>query len=298
MRTLWAGFLIVVVVGLLGFAPGNLDVYFIDVGHGDAILVKYETTEWLIDTGYKQAWSKPSTSSDRRCSDLLGITVDLPLEYFVLSHADLDHYSALDWFLCPCQIQTLSSSFDREARKVLLNDDSQAAACWTTSVRMPWVDSLSSDSPVAFAESGLSWRVLHPSTDFAHGTASTNDKSLILLLTYGSVGFLFTGDVESLDADVLAEWRMPNILILKAPHHGSAHSATVDLAEQLKPDLIVMSTDDCVPDTAEDVAKLGIPYLATSTSGTIHLRTDGPSVWITTDKLQETSASWSLEAHE
>jgi len=64
MRNICTTILIVLSLGVLAFATGNLDVYFIDVEHGDAILVKYEETEWLIDSGYKNAWSASSDCSD------------------------------------------------------------------------------------------------------------------------------------------------------------------------------------------------------------------------------------------
>ncbi|MEE8593431.1 MAG: hypothetical protein V3T03_04825, partial [Candidatus Bipolaricaulota bacterium] len=45
------GFLLVAVVSLVVCAAETLDVYFIDVGHGDAILIDYCNWEVLIDAG-------------------------------------------------------------------------------------------------------------------------------------------------------------------------------------------------------------------------------------------------------
>jgi endonuclease I/beta-lactamase superfamily II metal-dependent hydrolase len=286
MRNICTTILIVLSLGVLAFATGNLDVYFIDVEHGDAILVKYEETEWLIDSGYKNAWS---ASSD--CSDMLGLEVDLPLEYFILSHAHQDHYSALDLFLSPCQIQTLSSSFDCRAKKILTSDANEASICRTKSGQIPSIVPVSSDTPVPFGKDGVTWKILHPSTEFARGTASTNNKSLVLLLTYGNVSFLFTGDLEDLRTDYATAWSVPpGVLILKAPHHGRTNSATVPLAASFHPDLTVISTDDCIPETSSELLSHTCPFMATSTSGTVHLRTDGHEVWVTTDTLQATSA--------
>lgn len=271
---------LVAVLSFVAVSSDILDVYFINVGHGDAILVKYGTTEWLIDTGYKNAW--PSTSV---CSDLLDVEVDLPLEYFILSHADLDHYSALDLFMCPCSIQTAFSSLDPSAGQVIAADANLALDCDQSSSGSPAIGSLSADSPLLFSQSGLIWEMLHPSSDFAISAANTNDKSLVLLLTFGSVSFLFPGDIETLPASAETWSSPPGILILKAPHHGRTNSATLELVDLLQPELVVVSTGDCVPETGVAIAQLGIPLFSTSTSGTIHISTDGESVWVTTDTL-------------
>jgi len=280
MRKLLLTLMIGCVLSFVAISSDILDVYFINVGHGDAILVKYGTTEWLIDTGYKNAW--PSTSI---CSDLLDVEVDLPLEYFILSHTDLDHYSALDLFMRPCRIQTAFSSRDPSAGQVIAADAKLALDCDQSSLGAPAIGSLSADSPLLFSQSGLIWEMLHPSSDFAISAANTNDKSVVLMLTYGCVSFLLPGDIETLPTSADTWSSTPGILILKAPHHGRANSATLALAELLRPDLVVVSTGDCVPETGVAIAQLGIPLFSTSTNGTIHISTDGESVWVTTDSL-------------
>ena len=43
---------ILLIVSLFAGAEGELNVYFLNVGHGDAILIDYRDWECLIDTGY------------------------------------------------------------------------------------------------------------------------------------------------------------------------------------------------------------------------------------------------------
>ena len=277
--------MLVAVLSCVVAASATLDVYFINVGHGDAILVKYGTQEWLIDTGYKNAW--PNVGS---CADLFGLSIDLPLEYFILSHSDRDHYSALDLFFCPCEISIALSSLDPESAE-LIGEDLESCGCLSSEAAKNSLRSLTSDSPIAFEDSGLNWLVLHPNSDFATGPENDNNKSLVLLLTFGSVSFLFTGDIEHIPEDA-DEWGIPpGVLILKAPHHGRENSATLALAEWLAPDIVVVSTGDYIAETAAAITQLGIPMLSTSTSGTIHVSTDGETVWVTTSALSRQIAS-------
>lgn len=291
MRKCLFAFLLVTVISLVVVPDEILDVYFIDVGHGDAILIKFGTQEWLIDTGYKNAWT-----SSFICSELLNVKIDLPVEYFILSHEDLDHYSALDLFFCPCQIEQLFSSYDPGAMALLEDEIRQSVDCDFARQEDVATHPLTSDSPSVFAESGLDWAVLHPSADFAKTCAGDNENSLVLLLTFGSVSFLLTGDIESIPDEAAESWNISSdILILKAPHHGRANSATLALVEWLTPNLIVVSTGDSIPETAVAITQLGIPLFSTSTSGTIHISTDGESVWVSTDALSRQIADCSEE---
>ena len=85
MRTLCAALLIILALGLLGFATGTLDVYFIDVGQGDAILIDYGQYEMLIDGG-----------PDGSCVPFLAQYVDGSLEVLVVTHPHSDHVGGLD----------------------------------------------------------------------------------------------------------------------------------------------------------------------------------------------------------
>ncbi len=274
-------FFVIAVLSFVAAAADTLDVYFLNVGHGDAILVKYRTTEWLIDVGYENQWLDISA-----CEDFFPVPVDPPIEYFVLSHDDQDHYSALDKVLCSCGIERVFSSPDPDSIETLQDEIQEASDYHTNTTRPNEIEELSSDLATPLLGFELKWEVLHPTTDEAMDSCTKdNNKSLVLLLTFGNVSFLFPGDIKSLNSDTVAGWGVSGVLILKAPHHGRMNSTTLDLAEWLASDLVIVSTDDCVPETASEIARLGIPLFSTSTSGTIHLRTDGESVWLTTDTL-------------
>ena len=270
---------VLAVIGLLtiaAWAEDTLDVYFLDVGHGDAILVKYRTTEWLIDTGYKNAWTATAN-----CAELLGLPIDPPIEYFILTHADLDHYSALDLFLCPCEIQQVLSSTDSPTNELLTREvQSESERCTPAQV-----ETLSADNPQAFKESGLDWRLLHPFEDYAEEDHDENEESLVLLLTFGSVQFLFTGDIGRSAESAICEGTRPcGNLVLKVAHHGSATSTSLDFLCWADPELAIVSgdEDDLTTAVIENLGICGVPFLTTDENGTICVSTDGRSIRIRT----------------
>jgi beta-lactamase superfamily II metal-dependent hydrolase len=280
MRAVCAAILLVLalIADAAATAP-PVDVYLFDVGHGDAILVQQGTTEWLIDSGCQSAWDTPE---DWACETLAGVTIHKPIEHFILTHDDRDHYSALSDFLSPCGIQTLSTSVMQSASERLISI-AECAGHGELSVGR-W--SSTTDATALLGGSGLRWAVLNPDGRTATSMLSDNDSSLVLLLTFGDVHFLFTGDLESAPSG-MEDWALPKgVVILKAPHHGCVNSALANfLDKRFHPNLVVFSTDLCTPNGAEDLLARGVPFLTTARSGLIHMQTDGASVWVTTDSL-------------
>jgi len=270
---------VLAVIGLLTigvWGEERLDVYFLNVGHGDAILVKYRTVEWLIDTGYENAW----LATDH-CAELPGVPIDLPIEYFVLTHADLDHYSALDYFLCPWEVGQAFSSPDELTHHLLVQEvQSESERCTPAPV-----DILLADDPHVFEETGLEWMVLHPTEAYAARNHTTNDESVVLLLTFGSVNFLFTGDIQSSAERTLQTRPQPcGNLVLKVAHHGSDTSTSPEFLCWADPELAIVSADH--DDLSESVARTlglcGVPFLTTHENGTICVSTDGTSIRVRT----------------
>jgi len=286
---LFCAFLLLAVVPAAAAVPATtLDVYFIDVGDGDAILIEQGSTEWLIDTGYKTKWPQIG-----ECTSLFGIPVKKPVEHFILTHPDLDHYSALDLVLCPCRVQSFSSSASR-ASSIRSQDELRAARQQGCEGQATTPLSPGADATGVLGGDGLEWIVLHPDVGDAATPASDNDKSLVLLLSLGDVHFLFTGDLETAPSSI-SNWSVPSgVVILKAPHHGSSHSALSALMDHFRPSLVIFSTEDNIPALADSVMTRGISFLSTSTSGSIHVHTDGKTVWITTTRLSGEASSWDL----
>lgn len=287
-------FAVAVVLAVSASSADTLDVYFINVGHGDAILIDYNGRECLIDFGGPTKDCSELNRVSDKCNgtclschnDLLLRLIDGDLELAILSHNHWDHYGGFVKLLALLtatekHLEELWQGPDRSADCEGTNWEMFQDAVSGAGLAQPFDDALAGPPQL---HPDVTWTFLAPQ-QLSESKKNDNENSVVLLLTYGSVGFLFTGDLEELATDVVAEWQLPEILILKAPHHGRSNSATQALAESLEPDLIVVTTGHCVPQTGGTLTQLGIPFLSTSTSGTIRLSTDGESVWVTTDTL-------------
>jgi len=263
-------------------AADTLDVYFIDVGHGDAILIDYGDWECLIDAGYKNAW--PSSGENRA---LLTALVKPPLETFILSHADQDHYSAFEYLACWFRFgQVLHGPNALAVSKMNTCLTDAYSECPDYYLPSAKVHALSANPSQALAGMELDWRVLHPSQMFAAQQTDKNENSLVLLLKFGSVSFLFVGDIEDKAEDELD--KLPDLegpLVLKVSHHGSDSSTTSEFLDWADPELAIISADadDLHEDTRETLGLYGVPFLQTSNNGTICVSTDGTAFSVRTD---------------
>ena len=90
-------------------------------------------------------------------------------------------------------------------------------------------------------------------TDTTREVKGENNNSLVALLTQGNKKALFTGDLNNLDKDdergILGdEDRLKDIIgdvdFLKAGHHGYAYSNTEDYLNTIKPEYVVITTNE------------------------------------------------------
>ncbi len=124
--------------------------------------------------------------------------------------------------------------------------------------------------------------ILHPNNgDYE----DSNDSSLVMLLTYGEIDFLFTGDIADFIEDEILNstdgMNWAEIEVLKLSHHGSKYANTVRFLETVAPNVCIVSAgrfntyNHPHPDTAARIEALNIPLLSTKDSGAVILKTYG-----------------------
>ena len=110
-----------------------------------------------------------------------------------------------------------------------------------------------------------------------------NNYSVVIKVTYGEMDYLFTGDSEAevekqlLAKDISAE-------VLKAGHHGSSTSSTMEFVRRVNPDYAIISCgkdNDYGHPHIETVAtfdELGVQMLRTDELGSIIISSDGENL--------------------
>lgn len=268
---------IAVVLTVSASSVEALDVYFINVGAADAILIDCGDWEALLDAGrgYLAMNAAILAVLEEHVDD--GI-----LELAILSHPHADHYGGFEAVFGQYEVCEFWRSRDAEP-----DNSGPTYSCFLSALAAEGLVPRQLECGDCFVSGQIEWTVLGPDALITSPRdENDNENSLVLLLTFGAVSFFFPGDIESIPDGAAGNWVVPLApSVLKAPHHGRTHSATLALTEWLTPDLVVVSTGDCVPETGAAMTQLGILFLSTSTCGTIHIRTDGESVWVTTDTL-------------
>lgn len=201
------------------------------VGHGLAVLMEFsDDSRMLYDCGSHDGGL---IAARALLGDLRerGVT---HLDRVYLSHADLDHYSALPDLLDELEISEVVSTDSlidsTELNLVNLRNHLQLTGCELRSLHTGNLETLSQN---------VSMEVLHPPPDAEF--SSDNAASLVLHLSVNGVEILLTGDLEAEGLSSLLNRDPQNIDVLLSPHHGSLAANPAELSTWSRPRYVVVS---------------------------------------------------------
>lgn len=241
----------------------ELDVYFIDVGQADSILIRNKGHNMLIDAGNNEDGSK-----------LVNYFKSLGIEsfdYVVGTHAHEDHIGGMDDVIKNFNINKFYMP-DAITTTKTFEDVLDALELKGIGFNTPEVD-----REFNFSDSKI--RTLYVGSD----KSDLNDTSIVLKLTYGSNSFLFTGDATSsverkiLDKDISCD-------VLKSGHHGSSYSSSAQFLRKVNPKYTVISVGvnniyrHPSQITLDKLEKIGSKIYRTDKDGTILMKSDGVNI--------------------
>lgn len=267
-------FCILVVVTCLSYPVASsetVDVHFIDVGAGDAILIDCGDFEALLDAGPGYAEANAAVRAV-----LAEHVTDGVIELAILSHPHADHYGGFSAVFATYRVLEFWRSMDTTP-----DTSGTGYASFSSALVAEGLTTTFLTRGARRTSGQLVWDVLGPGPlKSTHAGANDNDNSLVLLLSFGIVHYLFMGDVESGGETALFSSALPiGPLVLKVAHHGSATSTSSALLDWATPDLAVISTGYEDPPALRVLRSCWIPVPAflTSTVETITIATDGNS---------------------
>lgn len=284
----------------LSFSFG-LSIHVIDVGQGDGILITYNGTTILLDGG---STSKSDVGTYQLLPVLRYYGIDR-IDCIVLSHEDMDHmngtYSLIENACTHEGLAGLELSGETDSGIsigcVLLpgvavsdtGENTEKLVAMAKEKGIP-VGYMARDDTIRWKD--LTLTCLHPEAGRAYGDA--NNGSVVLLLNYGKFTALFTGDLETGDAeteflaalekrrDLFPEGE--RLTLLKCQHHGSRGGSSKELLERTKPLYAVISCGrnnrygHPHRETVERLKEAGAKILDTRNQGEITMWTDGRNV--------------------
>jgi competence protein ComEC len=213
-----------------GILTPRLEATFLDVGQGDAVVVRLprDAAALVVDGGGLGGTLDPGERVVVPALRRRGVRM---IDAIALSHPDFDHYGGLASVLQAFPVGAFWSNGRGSANATftaLLDAVAARAAARRVLVA----------GETALRAGGAVVRVVHPHPSLA--AASDNDASLVLVAEFGATRVLMTGDVQApgesallrTGADVAAT-------VVKVPHHGSRTSSSRALVARTQPGLAV-----------------------------------------------------------
>jgi competence protein ComEC len=204
---------------------GEIIVSFIDVGQGDAILIRSAQNTVLIDAGDRRP--------GRAVADYLNAANVTHICYVVATHPHADHIGGLLLILRDFEIGTL-----------LKPDISHTSQTYLDFMSAIYYNSIATHVPYigqVFTAGIIELTTLGPPP--GHHT-NLNNASIVMRLEHGTTSFLFTGDAER-EAE---QWMVANDRnalrsdVLKVGHHGSRTSTIEEFLAAVSPTIAVIQS--------------------------------------------------------
>lgn len=252
-----------------------LEIYILDVGQGDAILIKTPSNKLiLIDSG-------PDGSVLDRVASKIPRWVK-KIDVLVLSHPHADHIGGFKEIMNKYSFDYLLISRVKYESKVysdFINKISEKSA-----VVIP-----ARAGRVLNIGDGVSLNVLYPFTDREGiGSSNLNNESVVLTLEYDMFKMFLGGDIESGVERKISLYMGDEIQsnALKISHHGSNTSTDPLFLDLVNPLVSFISVgegnkyDHPDPVVIRRLEKKSIKYYRTDVNGTLSIITDGEIVSI------------------
>lgn len=261
---------------------GTLTVLFLDIGQGDSILVlSPDGHTMLIDGG------NSAKDADQVIIPTLKAHGYDRLDFLVVTHPDQDHIGGLVTVLqeIPVSHAVLTGQeHTTQTYEAFLEEISRLRnAGQLTPIKARRGTPLNLDP-------ALNVEVLAPGDDVV-ATGDTNNASIVIRLTYGTVSFVFTGDAEEDEEDwILAQGGNVRAQVLKVSHHGSKNGTGEAWLQAVSPEVAMISVgadnryDHPSSQVIERLARRKIKIYRTDQQGTITVITDGNGYQVSTEK--------------
>ncbi|MGN0551517.1 MAG: ComEC/Rec2 family competence protein [Acutalibacteraceae bacterium] len=247
----------------------GLYVHFIDVGCADSVLITENNNNILIDCG--------NASLRSRSLEYLKDNNIKSLDLLILSHTDKDHIGSaqdiIDKINVNKIIYPIKAENESEDDSVLTSLISRAE-----SLNIPYSELT---APQHLKVGDLTLHILSPLKQYK----ASNDTSLVIRMEYKNTSFLFTGDAQKAEYDILESGADIKSDVLKVAHHGSKTSTGDGFLKAVSPEYAVISVGNNIYglpsyEIIDKIEQTGAKVLRTDKSGSIVFYSDGEKLTV------------------
>jgi competence protein ComEC len=259
---------------------GRLHVSFLDVGQGDAMLIRTPNgQDILIDGG------PDSQKINLELSEKLPFW-DRTIDLVVCTQPQADHVTGL--------VDIVQRYRVKQVLEPGLSYNSSVYQEW---LRLIAYKGIEYDVAHAGQEidlgGGIKLEVVNPPESLRKGTDDDVDNNgLVLRLTWNRINFLFAADIrEEVEFELIGQRANLKSTVLKVAHHGSQTSTSLQFLAAVDPEVAVIcvGADNPFGHPSPEVwdrliDRLGEDHIyRTDVDGTIEFITDGERLWMKTD---------------
>ena len=254
---------------------GQLEMHVLDVGQGDAILLRSDRGNWIVvDAG--RTWKTGDAGRSVIVPYIMarGGSVD----GLIISHAHADHIGGAPSVLRLLHPRVFWDAAFAQGSEVYARSLRTADSSGITWKRVH------PDATMRF--DGATIRFLAPDSAWTASLSDPNEASTVALVEYGATRFLLMGDAERSEEGWLLNHAYGDLRadVLKVGHHGSSTSTTDEFLAAVRPSVAVISVgaDNLYGHPSADViaslGRAGARTVRTDQSGTIVISSDGKRV--------------------
>jgi competence protein ComEC len=207
----------------------KLNIYFFDVGQGDAELIQKANWQILVDGG-------PDDIVIERISNVMPID-DRKIETIIITHPHADHITGL--------IEVINRY---EIEKIILTKVGYESATYKSLLELIDKKKIKTITPkigdveYLFDQGKITY--LWPGEEVSRFENNLNNSSIVFRFDYGDFNCIFSGDAE------IESWteifkkqknNLPDIDVIKIPHHGSRTGLNENMTNIMRPNIAIIS---------------------------------------------------------
>lgn len=217
--------ILLIIIYISPYLNSNFEVVMFEVGEADCHLIKYPYNKntILIDTGKNEYKIKNEVIPYLKS---IGIK---KIDYSIITHGDEDHIGGSI---------TLINNF--QVKNVILNKGT------FTDLEKELIKNLNKKKipyQININKINLSNHTIYLLNNTKYN--NENDNSIITYFTYQKYKFLYMGDASiNTEDNLLENYNLNNISILKVGHHGSNTSSSKDFISQINPSISLISVGE------------------------------------------------------